>query len=62
MKEIEDKILELCHNGTHSCKIYDILSATGLSKLELWEILKKTQIKWQISENINGIKLLVLQQ
>ena len=52
----------MCHNGTHSAKIKDILIATGLSKLELWKQLQQAQFKWRISENLNGIKLLVIDE
>lgn len=61
-EKIQNIILNICHNGTHSAKIKDILIATGLSKLELWKQLQQAQFKWRISENLNGIKLLVIDE
>lgn len=57
---MENKVKAICDNGTHSAKIQDILSATGLSKVELWQLLCKASFKWRIGENINGIKLLIV--
>lgn len=50
----------MCNNGTKSAKINDILFATELSKVELYNLLLQTKkFKWRIGENINGIKLLI---
>lgn len=50
----------MCDNGTHSAKIEDILEATGMSKIELWQLLQNASFKWRIGENVNGNKLLVI--
>ncbi len=60
----KDKIIstikEMCHNGTHSCKIRDLLEATGATKQELYDAIVSSGLHWRVENNINKLKLLVL--
>ena len=58
--ELEQHILNACHNGTHSAKIADLLKSTGATRQELWEAIKALPVPWRIGENINGAKLLII--
>lgn len=59
-EQIIDTIRRMCHNGTRSSKVSDILKATGATKLELYEALTASELDWRVGININKVKLIVL--
>lgn len=58
--ELIDKIKEMCHNGTHSCKVEIILDVTGATREQLYRALVSSGLKWSVGININKEKLICI--
>ena len=52
---------QLCHNGTHSCKMRDLIQVTGATQQQIMDAIEYAPFTVRLTHNINGLPLLALE-
>ena len=52
----------LCHNGTHACKLADLMQETGATKQQVLNALQYAPFNVRLSKNINHNPLIVIEE
>lgn len=59
---IINTIRQMCKNGTHSCKLHDVILATSTDTKQVTDALQHAPFNTRIARNINDIPLIVLEE
>ena len=61
-KNIISTIVKMCNNGTHSCKLHDVMKTVGCDKKQITDALQNAPFNSRLSRNINDITLIVIEE
>lgn len=61
-KKILSEAIRLCHNGTHSCQLQELMRTTGATQAQVMNALDKATFNVRIARNINHLPLIVIDE